>query len=299
VKQFRVVEIGDMNVKRFAVAVLLTVIAGGSVDSDDAGKSPPSPKFAPGKQAGDQWVNSRGMMFCWCPPGSYTAGSPVDEPGRYADEKQRVVTIKEGFWIGKYEVTRAQWMGPVPRNGVATANDHPQDMANQSKDGGRALRPLNEAERKNGSLPDDWEYALPTEEQWEYAARAGTKTRFYFGDDIAELPKHANFGDRSYYDTLNVYSNSAHRTLNDGFAQLAPVGSFAPNPWGLHDVYGNLAEWCENRATRGGSWVSSAQNCRSAYRHVFGDRDNEIFIGFRFVIRKTSPASIEKNDTKN
>ena len=186
-------------------------------------------------------------------------------------------------------------MGSANRASIATEDNHPQDMANQSKDGGRALRALNEAGWKAGSLPADWEYALPSEDQWEYAARAGTTTRFYFGDDIRELRKHANFADSSYYDTKDIYSNSAHRTMDDGFPQLAPVGSLAPNPWGLHDVYGNLAEWCDNRATRGGSWVSSAENCRSAYRHTFGDRDNEIFIGIRFIIRKKqSEAKAEK-----
>lgn len=243
-------------------------------------------EFYTGEKAGDQWVNSHGMAFCWCPPGTYVAGSPTEEPGRYKDETQREVIIREGFWIGKYEVTKGQWTGSDIRNCLASDDQHPQDMATQLKGGGRALRALNEAESKAGVIPSDWEYALPTEEQWEYAARAGTNTRFYFGDDIRELPKHANFGDRSYYDTLDVYSNSANRTLDDGFARLAPVGSLLPNPWGLHDVYGNLAEWCENAVTRGGSWVSSAENCRSAYRHQFGDRDSEPFIGFRFVIRK-------------
>lgn len=245
--------------------------------------SPPD-KFAPGKRAGEEWVNRRGMVFCWCPPGSYTAGSPPETLGRYADEQQRPVTIADGFWISKYELTHAQWMGAnVPRSAVAWHKLHPQDMANQSKDGGRMLKALNDAD----PLPDRWQYTLPSEEQWEYAARAGTVLRFYFGDDVEQLPQHANFGDKSYFDTKDVYSISAHRTLDDGFAQLAPVGSFAANPWGLHDVYGNLAEWCSNAATRGGSWVSLAENCRSAYRHRFGDRDNEVFIGFRLIIQRT------------
>lgn len=256
-------------------------------DPPDANeKVPPPVKLHEGQNAGDEWTNSHGMVFCWCPPGKYLAGSPMEEVGRYSDETQREVVIREGFWIGKYEVTKGQWTGSDIRNCIASNDQHPQDMATQSKGGGRALRALNESELKSGLISAEWEYALPTEEQWEYAARAGTTTRFYFGNDIDELPKHANFGDRRYYDTLDVYSNSADRTLDDGFTQLAPVGSFMPNPWGLHDIYGNLAEWCENAVTRGGSWVSSAENCRSAYRHKFGDRDSEPFIGFRFVIRK-------------
>lgn len=246
-------------------------------------------QLSPGEQAGEEWINSRGMAFCWCPPGSYLAGSPAKEPGRYADETQRRVVIDEGFWIGKYEVTKGQWTGSPIRNCLAVEDDHPQDNASCTKDAGRALKALNELEAKLGALPPEWEYALPTEEQWEYAARAGAATRFYFGDDVNDLPKHANFSDRSYYETLDVYSNAAHRTLNDRFASLAPVGSFAANPWGLHDVYGNLAEWCDNCVARGGSWATSAENCRSAYRHPFGDRDTEQFIGFRFVIRRKQP----------
>ena len=279
-----------MNRQLLTLCAVLAAAAGSVTIGQESSKR----AFAPGNKGGDEWTNSRGMVFCWCPPGKFTAGSPPHEPGRYSDETQREVVISEGFWIGKYEVTKGQWTGSAIRNCVATEKNHPQDMANQSKDGGRALRALNDAERKDGSLPDGWEYALPSEEQWEYAARAGTTTRFYFGDDISQLPKHANFGDKSYYDTKDIYSNSAHRTLDDSVAQLAPVGSYAPNPWGLHDVYGNLAEWCDNRATRGGSWVSSAENCRSAYRQQFGDRDNEVFIGFRFIIRKIHPPSISE-----
>lgn len=275
-----------MNAKPFSAALLLAAMIGGVAAGQSASKAASAQNFAPGNQAGDHWVNSRGMVFVWCPPGAYTAGSPLNEPGRYADEEQHQVVIDEGFWIGKYEVTREQWMANIPRDAVASAKNHPLDMANYTKDAGRTLRALNEAEIKNGTLPSSWEYALPTEEQWEYAARAGTKTRFYFGDNITQLPKHANFGDRSFYDTRDVYSNAAHRTLSDGFAQLAPAGSFAPNPWGLHDVYCNLAEWCDNGASRGGSWVSCAENCRSAYRHKFGERESKPFIGFRFVIRK-------------
>lgn len=244
--------------------------------------SPPD-RFVHGKRAGDEWVNRRGMVYCWCPPGSYTAGSPPETPGRYADEQQRPVTIADGFWISKYELTHAQWMGAnVPRGALASHKLHPQDMANQSKDGGRMLKALNDTD----PLPAPWQYALPSEEQWEYAARAGTSTRFFFGDDVELLPRFANFGDKSYFDTKDIYSISAHRTLDDGFAQLAPVGSFAANPWGLHDMYGNLAEWCSSAATRGGSWVSSAEICRSAYRHKFGDRDSSIFIGFRLIIQR-------------
>ena len=241
----------------------------------------PPEEFQIGKSAGQEWVDPFGMVFCWCPPGKYQFGSPPDEPGRYADEEAREVTIEQGFWISKYELTYAQWRPNRPRDCVANQKNHPQDSANESKDGGRHLNALNQ----EASLPADWEYALPTEEQWEYAARAGTQTAHYFGADPALLPEHANFGDKSYFNSLKPYSISGHREWDDGTSQLAAVGSYAPNPWGLHDVYGNLAEWCDNSVARGGSWVSSPNACRSAYRLPLGDRDNEIYIGFRLVIR--------------
>lgn len=247
----------------------------------------PPDEFRPGTQAGEEWINSRGMVFCWCPPGKYVAGSPEGEPGRYPDEEQKEVRISAGFWISKYEVTLGQWRGNRHRECLAGDKLHPINMASQSKDTkAREINPLNKAEWQAGRLPQDWEYALPTEEQWEYAARAGTTTCFYFGEDVTQLPLHANFSDKSHCETESVYSNSAHRTLNDGSPGLAKVGSYKPNPWGLHDVYGNVAEWCDNAVVRGGSWVSIPDYCRSAYRDSRGDRDQENYIGSRFVIQK-------------
>lgn len=244
-------------------------------------------EFTPGNRIGDEWVNRRGMVFCWCPPGRFVAGSPEAEPGRYPDEVVKDVSIAEGFWISKYEITHGQWKGNRHRECLGSDKLHPINKASQSKDTkAREIGPLNKAEWQAGRLPQDWEYALPTEEQWEYAARAGTTTPYYFGDDSARLPLHANFSDKSHYDTASVYSNSADRTLNDGHPGLAKVGSFKPNAWGLHDISGNVAEWCDNAVVRGGSWLSVPNSCRSAYRDKRGDRDQENYIGSRFVIRK-------------
>jgi formylglycine-generating enzyme required for sulfatase activity len=244
--------------------------------------SPPD-VLVEGKSAGDEWVSPDGIVFCWCPAGSFEMGSPADTPGRYADEEQHKVEIERGFWISKYETTQHQWGLARGHKYQAEFKNHPIVNVNQSKDGNRALSAMNSRDAK---VLGDWEYACPTEQQWEYAARAGTDARFYFGDDLNELPQHANFGDKSYFDTKDVYSISAHRTLNDGAARLTAVGQYQPNPWGLHDVYGNVAEWCEDVIARGGSWVSQAENCRSAYRIRYGDREDEPFIGFRFIIRK-------------
>jgi len=250
----------------------------------------PANVFVPGKKAGDEWVNQMGLVFCWCPPGTFTAGSPTDVPGRYSDEEQRSVRIDQGFWISKYELAFSQKVAKrgASRKSIAQHKLDPMTMINHD-DAKAMTRTFTASERKAGRLPADWYYTLPTEEQWEYAARAGTTTRYYFGNDMALLTRHANFADKTYYDSGDIFSNSAHRTLNDGTTKLAQVGSYQPNPWGLHDMYGNVAEWCINLAIRGGSWASVPENCRSAYRDSFSSRNEQNFIGYRLVIQNSPP----------
>ena len=99
---------------------------------------------------------------------------------------------------------------------------------------------LTEREHAAGRLPKNLKFTLPTVTQWEYACRAGTETRYSFGNDLSLFPQYANFPDKS------SGSSREERTAkyDDGFARLAPVGSFRPNAWGLYDMHGNVSEFC-------------------------------------------------------
>ena len=230
--------------------------------------------FKIGQKAGDTWSNSKGMVFCWCPPGQFEMNG-------------KKVEIKDGFWIGKYEVTKGQWTGSgINRKSITKDKDEPVVFVNEQKDIlARAIGGINKLE-VGKYIPKDWEYSLPTSEQWEYAARAGTSTKFYFGNDVNKLPEHANFADKAFYDSKDIFSNYAHRVLNDGTVRLAKVGQYKANPWGLHDVYGNAAEFCHGAIFRGGSWLSVAEKCNSEFIDQVHNRFASNYIGCRFIIRK-------------
>ncbi len=152
-------------------------------------------------------------------------------------------------------------------------------------------------------------YDLPTEVQWEYACRAGTQSRYWSGLDSESLTKIANVGDRSLKSKLA----DDRKLLNadDGFVFSSPVGQFPANPWGLHDMHGNVNEWCrdtyktypgsvstsnsslqksEGRVYRGGSWFSLAAFCRSASRDAFSSSNRSSLLGFRVVLSPTNNA---------
>ncbi len=274
-----------------------TIPAGVSVSGEGSRAISPPDKFVEGKKAGDEWVNAAGMVFCWIPPGSFTAGSRSDLPYRYEDEVQREVRIEEGFWIGKYELIKGHKVKSRDRLGVGD-NNLPATGRHWDDGSRMAKKHLTEQEREAGRLPADWQYHLPSGDQWEYAARAGTGDPFYFGSDVGELVKHGNFADKSYYDTGDIYSFYADRVLDDGHPGIARVGRYLPNPWGLHDVYGNAAEWCRDQQVRGGSYVSLKETCRSAFLDKRGARDNQEFVGYRYVIQKNLPEEKEQDKKK-
>jgi formylglycine-generating enzyme required for sulfatase activity len=251
-----------------------------------------------GMRAGDQ-TEVGGVTLCWCPPGKFVMGSPPDEPERRPDEGQVEVTLTTGFWIAKYETTQGLWkrvVGNLP--GTPTAelpegDEYPVGNVNFA-DVETFCRRLTDLARRGGALPNNWEFRLPTEAQWEYACRAGTTTATSFGNKLSS--KQANFKGKPY--------NGAEEGPSLGRA--AKVGSYPANPWGIHDMHGNTYEWCRDwyhaklpggvdpdlysnrgssgsRVRRGGCWADEGWPCRSAFRVRFEPERRHDHIGFRVV----------------
>ena len=167
------------------------------------------------------------MDFVWIAPGQLAMGSPVTEVGRYDWEgPQHPVSLTQGYWLGQYEVTQAQWEAVLgttpwtPRYPGESGAARPAVGVSWSE-AQQLVQALNRA-------AGDSLYRLPTEAEWEYAGRAGTTTAWSFGDDEALL------GDYAWSDTA---------MSNGGQVQVLPAGSRRPNPWGLYDMHGNVWEW--------------------------------------------------------
>jgi serine/threonine-protein kinase len=266
-----------------------------------------------GKNAGQEWDgNDLGMKFCWCPAGEFLMGSADNEPGHQDDENQVKVTFPSGFWMGKFEVSQREWqqlMGDNPSSfaaqGKAAGDVADQDTKSFPVEGvswERVMRfceVFTQSERQAGRLPPDWEYRLPTEAQWEYACRAGTSTATAYGDSLSS--QQANFnGDAPY----------GQAPPGPHLRQPRPVGSYPPNPWGLHDMAGNVWEWCRDwyspalpggidpvqpepglwRVIRGGAWGYPGVWSRSAARNYYRYHSGSAF-GFRVVLVPVVPGA--------
>lgn len=223
------------------------------------------------------------LDLIWIAPGAFAMGSENGSP----DEKPVLrVTLSQGFWMGRTEVTQAQWQTVMGNNPAHFKGaDRPVELVSWPE-AMEFCRKLTEHERRAGRLPPRHEYTLPTEAQWEYACRAGT-TGDHAGTpaDVAWLKG----------------------TAKD---QTHPVAQKQPNAWGLHDMHGNVWEWCLDwydeksygmyknanvtdptgpaagtlRVSRGGSWFSTAPFCRSADRNWNSPGRRDYVLGFRVVL---------------
>ena len=238
-----------------------------------------------GPAAGETWIDPiTGMEFVWIEGGEFLMGCGESDIGCNNDEKPAHKVRVDGFWLGKYEVTQAQWqkiMGSNPS--TFKGEDRPVETVSW-EDAQEFIKKLN-ATHPHPSQEE--KYWLPTEAEWEYAARAGTQTVYGFGDDAGKL------GDYAWY-----AGNSGNQTH--------PVGQKEPNALGLYDMHGNVWEWTSDwhdwqyysqspakdpqgpasgsgRVNRGGSWNYAAGLCRAARRYYYSPDVRGGNIGFRLV----------------
>jgi uncharacterized protein (TIGR02996 family) len=232
------------------------------------------------------------MKFSFIPPGSFLMGSPDSEADRGSDEQLHKVTLTKGFFAGVYPVTQTQWVAETRSN----PSHFKGDTLPVEKVSWEDTQAFCAAVKKRSGL----DLRLLTEAEWEYAARAGATTPFYFGTELN--------GTQANCDGNNPYGTA---TTGPYLGKTTPVGSYAakfPHPWGLCDVHGNVWEWCEDwydeayygrspvtdpvcrngkhkyKVARGGGWRYAARNCHSASRNWLEPGLRSLHNGFRLCL---------------
>lgn len=265
---------------------------------------------------------STGLELVLIPAGAFDMGAPPTERGRQAEEALHPARITQPFFLGKFEVIQAEYEKVVKArpSWFHDAADKTRGMdtsrfpvervtwfdaiafcnALSERDGYPPYYKVTDAKNVDGSIRTATVailggngYRLPTETEWEYACRAHTTTAYSFGPGLTERQANANFVRSISYATTTV-----------ALGRTAKVGSYPPNAWGLHEMHGNVAEWCWDwrqpdgyakapledshgpaeglhRVLRGGSWLINIDNCRSASRFWQAPGEASYFVGFR------------------
>ena len=223
-------------------------------------------------------INDVEYAFRLCPAGTFMMGSPASEPGRYDTETQHQVKLSHDFWMLETEVTQAMWEGVMGSNPSHFKGSKLPVECVSWNDCQEYIKKLNDL----GVAPKGYRFSLPTEAQWEYACRAGTATPYHFGNTLNK-------------DQANFSSN---------VVKTSEVSLYPANAWGLHDMHGNVCEWCSDwygdypdeavidptgivkdkdlyRVLRGGLWYAAAKDCRSALRSFLDPSVRGYRIGLR------------------
>jgi formylglycine-generating enzyme required for sulfatase activity len=253
---------------------------------------------------GESFTNSLGMTFVFIKPGSFKMGSPTDETYRGSDETQHTVILTKGYYLQTTEVTQGQWkaiMGHNPSDFKNCGENCPVESVSWDEVQ-QFIKKLNQKEKT-------LKYRLPTEAEWEYAARAGGKKAFANGR-ITE----SGCGLDPNLDRMGWYCGNSCVKYGGGYdcswcinsckAGTHPVAKKQPNIWGLYDMHGNVWEWCQDiygeyptysktdpkgpesgglRVVRGGGWDNGAGDCRSANRRGYEPGSRSDLLGLRLA----------------
>jgi formylglycine-generating enzyme required for sulfatase activity len=255
------------------------------------------------EESKDRYVKlgSLQLEMIWCQPGEFIMGCSEDEEGDSEDAQLHSVTLTRGFWLGRYQVTQAEYDTLAAAAGVPPS---PSKYVGERRPVERVTwvnavkwcQELTKREREAHRLPEGYEYRLPTEAEWEYACRAGSSAPFSGSGVLSEM---------AWYD-----ENSDHQTHE--------VGRNKPNAWGFYDMHGNVLEWCSDwfsepkgdavdpkgppsgsfKVLRGGCWFFLGSDCRCAYRLKREPNLRNCIFGFRVACfdsdAMSTPTSVQQ-----
>lgn len=276
--------------------ILATITLLGCQSAEVVDVEPSRPEVAPLTAKQQRIIDQLQADMQQLPAGLFTMG---DSQGLGDSEELPLHQVSvSAFAISRYEVTFEQY----DVHAQSIAEEPPADRW------GRGRRPVIDVTWYDAVNFAQWlsdqtgiNYRLPSEAEWEYAARAGSDLAYSFGNDMAELCEYANIADQS------THIGWRNKQCSDGFSTTAPVGSLKPNAFGLYDMHGNVWEWladcwqrnyknasadsaawvksndCEDRTQRGGSWFYGADEARSAYRVAGEVFDKSVTLGFRLA----------------